>query len=213
MTMMVVHQQQAAASSAQPRFNPTAAQIVICCPDSDAQVVSANWPLVRKALVDAGCADPACIIAAIATIYVETHIGSFTFRPIKEFGDAAYFTRMYETNTRVASDLGNTQPGDGPRYCGRGYIQITGRANYRNYGRAVGEPLEDQPDLAQDPAVAAKVFAAYFAEPTRHMVTKANAAYGSPDDDWTAVRIAVNGGLNGYDVFLSVVQNLKRLNA
>ena len=46
------------------------------------------------------------------------------------------------------ADLGNTQPGDGQRYMGRGPLQITGRANYRAAGLRLGYPLEDQPELA-----------------------------------------------------------------
>ena len=55
------------------------------------------------------------------------------------------------------SDLGNTQPGDGRRYKGRGYIQLTGRANYRQYGKLVGADLENNPELAADPGIAAKI--------------------------------------------------------
>ena len=118
------------------------------CPDAVLETVAINWPLIRDALVAEGFRDPATFLAAIATTYVETHIGDHTFKPIKEFGGEAYFTANYEANREIAAQLGNTQPGDGARYCGRGYIQITGRANYRNYGKVLGVPLEDNPDLA-----------------------------------------------------------------
>jgi predicted chitinase len=54
-------------------------------------------------------------------------------------------------------DLGNTQPGDGRHYKGRGPIQLTGRANYRAAGEALGVDLETQPELAATPEVAFRV--------------------------------------------------------
>ena len=51
------------------------------------------------------------------------------------------------------ADLGNTQPGDGKRYKGRGPIQLTGRANARFYGRRCGIDFENRPDLMAVPSI------------------------------------------------------------
>lgn len=94
---------------------------------------------------------------ALATAYHET---AHTMQPINEYGGNAYFHRMYDPEGQrpdAARKNGNTQPGDGVRYHGRGYVQLTWRNNYRRAGEAIGQPLEDQPDLALRPDVAGAV--------------------------------------------------------
>jgi len=101
---------------------------------------------VVSALKEQGIFDRATAIATLATLGVE--VGK-AFASIPEFasGDG------YEGR----ADLGNTRPGDGARYHGRGYIQITGRANYRTFGNRLGLPLEERPHLALEPATAAGI--------------------------------------------------------
>ena len=156
--------------------------------------VRVNWPLIEGALESRGMRDPLVKVAAIATVSVET---ARTFRPIDEFGDEEYFTRMYENR----ADLGNTRKGDGARFHGRGYIQLTGRSNYRSYGEKLGFPLEKRPELAKTPEVAAAVLADYFK--SRGVDTSAG------QRDWESVRRKVNGGLNGWDPFRIVVGKLE----
>ncbi|MGH9780332.1 MAG: glycoside hydrolase family 19 protein, partial [Candidatus Acidiferrales bacterium] len=116
--------------------------------------VRANWPLVGAALDERQIYSPLSAVAAISTISVETG----TFRPIKERGGPTYLANLYENR----KDLGNVNPGDGVRFCGRGFIQITGRWDYAHFGEEIGKDLISNPDLALDPATAAAVFAAYF---------------------------------------------------
>jgi hypothetical protein len=176
-------------------FNLNAAGIAKAVGSPPASV-RANWPGIRAACVEHGLADAAGVIAVLAT--VATEVGSF--EPINEFGDDGYFTRMYEGR----ADLGNVQKGDGARYHGRGYIQLTGRHNYASYGKKLGVPLEANPELALDPQVAARVVACYFQD---HGIA-AEAAKG----DWQTVRRKVNGGLNGWDRFNAHVTALDQSN-
>jgi putative chitinase len=90
-------------------------------------------------------------------------------------------------NTIYANKNGNggVGSGDGFRYRGRGFLQITGRANYRRIGALVGMPLEDDPDLLGQPVPAAQAAAAYW---------KARAINVPADaDDVSAVTFLVNG--------------------
>ena len=154
------------------------------------------WPQIESALHQEGIDDRATCIAVIATIITEVGIA---FMPIHEYGDTAYFTRMYEGR----ADLGNTQPGDGARFAGRGFIQLTGRANYTTYGQRLGLDLVDNPDLALDPHVAALILALYCKDRGVPQLAAAG--------NWQGVREAVNGGLNGWDTFWAAVQKLEGL--
>lgn len=102
--------------------------------------------------------DPIADIAyALATAYKETW---HTMQPIEERGGDAYFFRMYDmagNRPSVAHMLGNTQPGDGARYHGRGYVQLTGRELYMRAGDRIGVDLLNNPALALDRVNAAKI--------------------------------------------------------
>ncbi len=69
---------------------------------------------------------------------------------------------LYGYQTAKGKGLGNTQPGDGGKYIGRGYIQITGRANYQAYTDLTGHNLIANPTLLNDPAIAAEVSVKYL---------------------------------------------------
>lgn len=80
------------------------------------------------------------------------------FTTLKELGDKNYF-KKYDIKfaPAKAKELGNLRPGDGDLYKGRGFIQLTGRYNYKKAGEALGLPLEKNPQLVERPDVAAKV--------------------------------------------------------
>ncbi len=71
------------------------------------------------------------------------------WQPIEEFASG----KQYEGR----ADLGNTERGDGPRYKGRGYVQITGRANYRKFSQRLSVVMVGNPLLALDPPTSYKI--------------------------------------------------------
>ncbi len=90
----------------------------------------------------------------LATTFHET---ATTMQPITEYGGVRYFDK-YDTG-RLAAALGNTPEadGDGYRLRGRGYVMITGRTNYIRAGKRLGIDLLKDPDLANNPKIAAKI--------------------------------------------------------
>jgi putative chitinase len=97
--------------------------------------------------------------------------------------------------------LGNTQKGDGPRYKGRGLLQLTGRANYADYGKALGVDLVNNPTLAAQPALSLKIACEYW---KRHNINA-----DCDRDDVQAVTRKVNGGLNGLSDRIAFTQKAK----
>ncbi len=86
-------------------------------------------------------------------------------------------------------DLGNTQPGDGRRFKGRGPIQLTGRSNYREAGRALGLPLESQPTLAAQHKVGWRIAAWFWSSRGLNGLADRGA--------FIAITRRINGGTNG----------------
>ncbi len=88
------------------------------------------------------------------------------------------------------TDLGNG-PNDGPRFKGRGLIQLTGRANYSQYGEILGLDLIGAPDIAADPATSVTLACQFW------KLHGLNAL--ADQDDITTITRRINGGLNGLD--------------
>ncbi len=154
----------------------------------DPLAIEKCYDAVYKSLLDMNILTDLTLIGALATI--RTEVGR-NFKPIEEYADGS----AYEGK----KDLGNCLPGFGKLFKGRGYIQLTGFANYYNYGKSLGIDLVCHPELALTIENSAKILALYFRN------RGCNTACDSKN--WTQVRKLVNGGTNGLDVFLRVVND------
>jgi len=99
----------------------------------------------------------AWVAYALATAWHET---AHTMMPIKERGGRGYFMRNYDVSGRrpkTARRYGNIRVGDGPRYAGRGYVQLTWAINYKIASNKLGVDLYRNPDLAMRPDLAGLV--------------------------------------------------------
>jgi putative chitinase len=87
------------------------------------------------------------------------------------------------------ADLGNNMPGDGYKFHGRGYFQYTGRDNYTDFGNKFGVDLENNPEQAAEPEMAARLAIAYWKD-------KVPEKYR---EDAKHAGVIINGGPNGAD--------------
>jgi putative chitinase len=129
---------------------------------------------------------------ALATAYHET---AFTMRPIKEIGGVPYFTRMYDIRGErpaLARSMGNTTPGDGAKYAGRGFVQLTWKNNYKRLSSLLRLDLVGAPDLAMQPKVAAAIMVEGI---TKGLFTgkKLSDYFAGGRSDWVNARRIING--------------------
>jgi predicted chitinase len=104
-----------------------------------------------------------------------------------------YFAKKYDPNLapKTAKILGNVRSGDGEKYHGRGFIQLTGRDNYRMASKALNIDLLNNPELAKDPAIAAKIALWYWDTRVKPKVRNF--------DDTVAVTKTINNAMFGLE--------------
>ena len=160
-------------------------------PAASIETIRTNLPLLLQALDEVGLAYRSMILMALATIRAEVN----HFKPISEYVSKWNTRNRPYDKYDYRSDLGNQGPPDGSRYKGRGFIQLTGRWNYKNYGRLLGIDLENDPDLANDPYIAARLLAAFLKDRERKILAALKRG------DLASARRYVNGGSHGLSEF------------
>ena len=116
------------------------------------------------------------------------------FRTLEEYASGA----AYEGR----KDLGNVVKGDGRRYKGRGVIQLTGRHNYRKYGRLIGVDLENNPTRAAEPEISLRTAAEFWKQNNLNAL--------ADRDDVRAITRRINGGFNGLQDRMNKLARAKR---
>lgn len=183
----------------------TVEKVCVMFPHTPRTNIQKNLPPVLDGLVEAALQDKPMVLMALATIRAETE----GFVPISE-APSRYNTSpgghpfdLYDHRT----DIGNSQLGDGEKYRGRGFIQLTGKANYRLHGQAIGlgTQLLDQPDRANDPVIAARLLASFLKAKEPQIKEALLSA------DLRTARKLVNGGSHGLDRFTDCYQRGDKL--
>jgi putative chitinase len=154
---------------------PTLPQLVATMPHVPLPRAAAYLPYLQASLVEFEINTPAREAAYLAQIAHE----SGELRWLEELASG----KAYEGRT----DLGNDQPGDGPRYKGRGVIMLTGKRNYKVAGQALGLDLLDNPALAAQPEAAFRLGGWFWQ--THNCNTLAD------NGNFPAITKVINGGL------------------
>ena len=166
------------------------------CPGAPLGNIKAYLPAVLQAMSELELVDRPMLLMAVATIRAETG----RFAPLDEFRsryntspNAAPYFDLYDQRR----DLGNRGPHDGANYKGRGFVQLTGRANYGVVGRALGlgDLLLREPERANEPLTAARVLARFLKD--REIKIK----QALLERDFALARRYVNGGRHGLTEF------------
>jgi putative chitinase len=128
----------------------------------------------------------------LATVHHET---GQTMQPIKERGGERYLREFYDiTGTRpsLSRKNGNTAPGDGVRYAGRGFVQLTWKNNYKLASNKLGIDLIAEPDRALEMTVATDILFAGMAEGW-FTGKKLSDYLNETKTDWFSARRIING--------------------
>lgn len=152
-------------------------------------------------------ADPLAAAMALYAIDSPIRQAAFLAQVGHESGRLIYVRELWgptevQEGYEGRKDLGNTKPGDGSRYRGRGLIQITGRANYQQCGEALSLPLIDHPELLEQPSNAAQSAAWFW---TFHGLNDP-----ADEGDFHTITRCINGGYNGWDDRLRLWSSCKK---
>lgn len=125
--------------------------------------VKANTPEDRKILLQKMAIASGIKGQELTHFLAQASHETLDFKELEEIGSLEKFEKKYGPNTSKGKILGNTQSGDGSKYRGRGFLQLTGKYNYDKIGKMLDLDLVNNPGLiSKYPAVAAATAIAYW---------------------------------------------------
>lgn len=166
----------------------TGEQLHVIMPALPAAKREACLPFLQEALAEFAIESPARTAAFLAQLAHES--GQLRF--MEEIWGPTAAQRRYEPVSTLATKLGNSAPGDGKRYKGRGPIQVTGRANYRRYGDLLGVDLEARPELAARAELAFRIAGLFWSRNGLNELADEASSVA-----FRTITRRINGGVNG----------------
>ncbi len=139
-------------------------------PKAPAHKIKAYAPAFERACEQMGFHTPKRIAALMGQIAVESGELRYDKELPSKYNKKDPQDKSEPTGTLYEGRklLGNTQPGDGPLFIGRGVLQLTGRENYTLYGKKLGIDLVGNPELACEPTVSVQIACQYFLDRKLH---------------------------------------------
>jgi putative chitinase len=163
-------------------------QLQAIMPDLPAARRARFLPFLQAAMTEFSVDRPAREAAFVAQLAHES--GQFRF--MEEIWGPTDQQRRYEPTSDLSARLGNTEPGDGKRFKGRGPIQITGRANYQRFGGLLGVDLVAEPERAALPELAFRIAGLFWMKKGLNELADV-----ATSDAFREITRRINGGFNG----------------
>lgn len=180
-----------AGNYSEDRMQITEAQLAQICQSANKYTIARFAPRLTRACAEFYIDTPRRVAAFLSQLAHEAG----EFRWLREIWGPTPQQKRYEPPGKLSERLGNTEPGDGKRFLGRGLIQLTGRANYRDCSKALfpddPELLLHRPELLEQPTQACRSAAWFWWSRGLNRYADSN--------DYTTLTKRINGGTNGLD--------------
>jgi putative chitinase len=176
--------------------------------DAQLTAIMPNMPTARRALFLPALNQTMQVYTISNRLRAAAFLGQLAhesgeFRFMEELWGPTAQQMRYEPQSSLATRLGNTRPGDGKRYKGRGPIQITGHANYKRYGELLGLDVVSKPELVATPGVGLSAAGLFWRTNGLNALAELQ--------DYREITRRINGGYNGWEERLRYYEVAKKV--